>query len=129
MKKLLFVFICLYSLALATQDKELDTTDIRKYHQQLEEKSFELEENDLKDEKINESFLHGKRRIEDKKKNELEKAGEQGKKTTEELEKIEVLEKKYENVMTEYEKLKIEKERLIEENKILEKKLEKLRKK
>lgn len=49
MKKILMTaFICFGLLAKAENITEIDTTDIRKYHQQLEEQVFELEEEKTK---------------------------------------------------------------------------------
>lgn len=125
MKKILIGLICLsvFSFAVEERKKEIDTLDIRKYHQQLEERVFETDSSDDKQLKIQESFLHGKRRINDLKKNASERAEEQGKTSSEELEKIAILEKKYNEILVEYEKLKEERNKLINENKIYEERL------
>ena len=121
-RMLLTLFACFGMLAQA----EPDTTDIRKYHQQLEERVFELEEEENQEQKIAEAFLHGKRRIADAKKNEKVILEAEGKETSNKLVELEILEKKYNKVMTEYEKLSLEKKRLVEENKIYLEELKKL---
>lgn len=121
-RMLLTLFACFGMLAQA----EPDTTDIRKYHQQLEERVFELEEGENQEQKIAEAFLHGKRRIADAKKNEKVILEAEGKETSDKLVELEILEKKYNKVMTEYEKLSLEKKRLVEENKIYLEELKKL---
>lgn len=121
-RMLLTLFACFGMLAQA----EPDTTDIRKYHQQLEERVFELEEGENQEQKIAEAFLHGKRRIADAKKNEKVILEAEGKETSDKLVELEILEKKYNKVMTEYEKLSLEKKRIVEENKIYLEELKKL---
>lgn len=105
--------------------KAEETTDIRKYHQQLEERVFETENQEEKDEKIKESFFHGKRRIRDAKKNEEARLEEKNKETSKKLEDIKIMETKYNIVLKEAEELIKEKERLQKENEELEKKLAK----
>ena len=126
MKKTLFIFACFYSLTFS--EKEIDTADIRRYHQQLEERVFEVENSEEKNQKINEGFLHGKRRIKDLKKNEIEKLKEKDEISSEKLEEVKVLENKYETVLKETEKLREEKEKLVAENKNYEKKLREIEK-
>lgn len=125
-KILITAFICFSLLAAAkdTQSK-VDTVDIRKYHQQLEEKVFELEKEEEQDKKILEAFLQGKRRISDAIKNEKVNLQADGKETSEKLEELYILEKQYDKVLAEYEKLVEEKERLISENKFYEEQLKK----
>lgn len=117
MKKILMTaFICFGLLAKAENITEIDTTDIRKYHQQLEEQVFELEEGENQDEKILNAFLQGKRRISDAIKNEKIILESEGKETNEKLQELEILKEKYDKVLAEYEKLAEEKEKLISEN-------------
>lgn len=125
-KILITAFICFSLLAAAkdTQSK-VDTTDIRKYHQQLEERVFELEEEEEQDEKILEAFLQGKRRISDAIKNEKVNLEAEGKETGEKLQELQILDKKYNEILAEYGKLAEEKEKLILENKVYKEQLEK----
>ncbi|MFR4519316.1 MAG: hypothetical protein ACLT40_05075 [Fusobacterium sp.] len=124
MKKVIIcVFLCLGLQAAA----EPDTLDIRKYHQQLEERVFELEEGENQDEKISEAFLHGKRRISDAERNEKAVLEGEGKEDSVKLAEIETAEKKYDEIMAEYEKLAEEKKKLIYENKIYMEQLEKIK--
>lgn len=124
-KTIICVFAC---LTLSVQGK-VDTEDIRKYHQQLEERVFELEDGEDKDEKIKEAFLHGKRRIADAKRNEETILEAEGKETSEKLEELKVLEEKYNKIIAEYEKLSSEKNKLVKENKIYLEELKKIEKK
>lgn len=123
-KGLAFVFFCLGVSIIASDT--VDTTDIRKYHQQLEERVFELEEDEEKDYKIKEAFLHGKRRITDAVKNEKVVLEAEEKETSKKLEELKVLEEKYNKVIDEYEKLSLEKKKLIEENKVYLEELKKI---
>uniref|UniRef100_UPI0025BE98ED hypothetical protein n=1 Tax=Fusobacterium sp. TaxID=68766 RepID=UPI0025BE98ED len=91
-KRLLLIFTFFYSIILA--DEVDETRDIRKYHQQLEERVFEVENKEEQDNKIKESFSHGKRRIENAIKNEEMKLEEEDKKTSEKLENLKIAEEK-----------------------------------
>lgn len=115
-KELTFIFFCLSILVSA--NNTIDTTDIRKYHQQLEEKVFELEKEEEKDSKVEEAFFHGKRRITDAIKNEKVILESEKKETSKKLEELKILEEKYNKIIDEYKKLSLEKKKLIEENKI-----------
>lgn len=127
-KRLMTIFFC-FSLFVAAETKEdIDTTDIRKYHQQLEERVFEIEEKENQDEKIREAFLHGKRRIKDAVRNEKAALESEGKETSEKLEELLILEKKYDEIFNEYEKISEEKKNLISENKFYEEQLKKEKK-
>lgn len=124
MKKILMTaFICFSFVSLANTAEE--TADLRKYHIQLEEKVFELEEGETRDEKIRESFLHGKRRIEDAIKNEKVDLEAEGKDTSEKLEELYILQEKYNKVLEEYNNLSEEKEKLLLENKSYQEKIQK----
>lgn len=127
MKKILITaFVCFSLLAGAEDVKpKVDTTDIRKYHQQLEERVFELEEEEEQNEKILEAFLQGKRRISDAIKNEKVNLEAEGKETGEKLQEFQILDKKYNEILAEYGKLAEEKEKLILENKVYKEQLEK----
>lgn len=109
------IFIVLNVVVLGGKAEE--TRDIRKYHQQLEERVFEVENKEEQDEKIKESFFHGKRRIQDARKNEEMKLEEENKKTSEKLEDLKIMEEKYNKILKEAEELIKEKERLLKENK------------
>lgn len=124
MKKILMTaFICFSFVSLANTAEE--TADLRKYHIQLEEKVFELEEGETRDEKVRESFLHGKRRIEDAIKNEKVDLEAEGKDTSEKLEELYILQEKYNKVLEEYNNLSEEKEKLLLENKSYQEKIQK----
>ncbi len=123
-KILITAFIC-FSL---TAQAEPDTTDIRKYHSQLEEKVFELEKGEVQEEKILEAFLLGKRRISDALKNEKVNLEAEGKETSEKLEELKILDEKYNKILAEYEKLAEEKEKLISENEMYIEQLKKAEK-
>ena len=84
-----------------------------------------MEKEEEQDKKILEAFLQGKRRISDAIKNEKVNLQADGKETSEKLEELYILEKKYDKVLAEYEKLVEEKERLISENKFYEEQLKK----
>lgn len=111
-KNLAIGFFCFNFLAMATTD----IMDIRLYHQQLEEKVFELENKETEDEKIKESFLLGQKRIKDAIKNEKVILESKGLTTSEKLTELEIFNEKYNKILAQYEKLSKEKERLILEN-------------
>ncbi len=119
MKKLaVFMFMCFSALFAAGEEET--SIDIRKYHQPMEEKVFELEEGDVQQEKINEAFLMGKKRIEDLKKNELELLDMETKAGMERAEEIKYIDKKYDEILAEYSKAMSEKELILLENKAYE---------
>lgn len=119
MKKLaVFMFMCFSALFAAGEEET--SIDIRKYHQPMEEKVFELEEGDVQQEKINEAFLMGKKRIEDLKKNELELLDMETKAGMERAEEIKYIDKKYDEILAEYSKAMSEKEIILLENKAYE---------
>lgn len=72
-----------------------------------------------------ESFLHGKRRIEDAIKNEKVDLEAEGKDTSEKLEELYILQEKYNKVLEEYNNLSEEKEKLLLENKSYQEKIQK----
>lgn len=117
MKKI-FLLIILISSPLIAEEKSLKE-DVRKYHQPMEEKVFELEGGEKQAEKINEAFLMGKKRVEDFRKNQVG--------TEFEEEAIE-LERKYNKILEKYEKNLKEKEILLLENEKYEKQLKKTEK-
>lgn len=126
-KVILLPFILLHLVSFSQEKNEAEETrDIRKYHQQLEERVFELEDEEVLDEKVKEALSHGKRRISDLKKNLLQELEYEGKDTSEKLEEVKILEEKYEIVLKEIENLFEEKERLIKENEYYKSKLNEL---
>lgn len=114
-KKIIVGLICLSFLAKATT--VTDTENIRIYHQQLEEKVFELEEEEKKDQMIKESFALGQRRIKNALRNEKVALESKGESTSEKLKNLEILDEKYAKIMAQYEELAKEKEKLLLENK------------
>lgn len=118
----LFVFLGMSVFA----DEIEETTDIRKYHQQLEEKVFEVEDESEKDKKLDEAFKLGDRRVENAVKNEKLRLEEEEKTESEELKNLEILKDKYKQVLKEAEELTREKEKLVLENKKYKEELEKL---
>lgn len=125
MKRLVLLSFVILNLITFSREKDEveETRDIRKYHQQLEERVFEVEDDEVQEEKIEEAFSHGKKRISDLKKNLLQELISEGKKTDERLETVELLEDKYNEILKEVEELSKEKEKLIKENKQYESKL------
>lgn len=125
MKKLVLLSFVVLNLITFSREKDEveETRDIRKYHQQLEERVFEVEDDEVQEEKIKEAFSHGKTRISDLKKNLLQELISEGKKSDERLETVELLEDKYNEILKEVEELSKEKEKLIKENKQYESKL------
>ncbi len=119
MKKLAVLMFMCFSALFAAGEEET-SIDIRKYHQPMEEKVFELEEGDVQQEKINEAFLMGKKRIEDLKKNELELLDMETKAGMERAEEIKYIDKKYDEILAEYSKAMSEKELILLENKAYE---------
>lgn len=113
-KKIIVGLICLSFLVKATTVKEVE--NIRVYHQQLEEKVFELEEKEEYDQKIKEAFALGQKRIKDALKNEKVTLESNGKSTSDKLKELEILDEKYAKLLAQYEELAKEKERLINEN-------------
>ncbi len=121
MKKLAaLMFVCFNVLFAASEDTSID---IRKYHQPMEEKVFELEDGEEQQKKIDEAFLMGKKRIEDLKKNELELLDLETKAGMERAEEIKYIDEKYAEILAEYSKAMSEKELILLENKTYEEQL------
>lgn len=125
MKKIILLpFILLHLVSFSEERSEAEETrDIRKYHQQLEERVFELEDDEILDEKVKEAFSHGKKRISDLKKNLQQEQEYEEKDVSEKLKEVEILEEKYGKILEEAEELFKEKERLIKENEYYKSKL------
>lgn len=128
MKKIILLpFILLHLISFSEERSEAEETrDIRKYHQQLEERVFELEDDEILDEKVKEAFSHGKRRISDLKKNLQQELEYEEKDVTERLKEVEILEEKYGKILEEAEELFKEKEMLVKENEYYKSKLKEL---
>lgn len=110
MKKiLLFLFLCLSNLIFCEKD-------IREFHQPMEEKVFELESDQSKDEKIEEAFQLGKERIDKLKAREKELLDLETSAGIDRSKEIEYLEKKYNEILETYSKIRNEKELLLLEN-------------
>lgn len=134
-KSLLLVFI-FSQIILYGEKKDIveETRDIRKYHEQLEEKVFELEDDEELEEKLEEAFSHGKRRIKDLKKNQEAKLEELEdiydeklkKELEEKYEEVKIMEEKYGKILEELEDITEEKKKLIEENEYYKNKLNEL---
>lgn len=119
MKKIAVLIFTCFSVLLAAAEKEQEI-DIRKYHQQLEEKIFERDKEEEQTKKIEEAFQQGKQRIEDLKRNEKELLDMETKAGIDRAEEIEYLDKKYDEVLEKYSKFMDEKEIILLENKSYE---------
>lgn len=125
MKKGVAIGALLFSSVLLGKEENIDV-DIRKYHTPMEEKVFELEKGEEREEKIKEAFLMGKKRIEDLKRNEKAVLDLETQKGIDRTKELENLEAKYQKILDDYSTKTSERELILLENKIYEEQLEKL---